>query len=145
MAHSGCDRSAEDAYSSAAPDPTSPVSRGQCKPDFHCGLFYIPDLGTEFDCGVSIYLIVLTNFDYKLFRSPNIDTLNLTTDIWIWNGAHGVCDGQQGMLTPPQHLFLLLHLSEVRVPLHSICTCLLDYDYVLDIVNFAIVHYLPHI
>jgi hypothetical protein len=31
-----------------------------------------------------------------LFRSTNLDTLNLTTDIWIWNGAHGGCDWSAG-------------------------------------------------
>jgi hypothetical protein len=28
-----------------------------------------------------------------IFHSPYLDTLNLTTDIWIWNGAHGGCNG----------------------------------------------------
>jgi hypothetical protein len=49
--YGGCDRSAEDAYSFAAPDPTSGFSRGQCKPDFQCGLFHLPNLCTDFDCG----------------------------------------------------------------------------------------------
>jgi hypothetical protein len=40
----------------------------------------------------SVYLAGLTNFDCGLFHSPNLDTPNLTTDIWIWNGAHGGCD-----------------------------------------------------
>jgi hypothetical protein len=35
MAHGGCDRSTGDAYSLVAPDPTSSVSRGLCKPDFY--------------------------------------------------------------------------------------------------------------
>jgi hypothetical protein len=48
--------------------------------------------------------------------------------------------GQQGMLTPPWHLILPLHLSEVRVALLSICICPLDYDYVLHIVNFAVLY-----
>jgi hypothetical protein len=38
----------------------------------------------------SVYLAWLTDFDCGLFRLPNLDTLNLTTD--IWNGAHGGCD-----------------------------------------------------
>jgi hypothetical protein len=66
------------------------VSRGPCKPDFHCGLFHLPDLCTDFDSGFSVYLAWLTDFDCWLFRLPNFDTLNLTTD--IWNGAHGGCD-----------------------------------------------------
>jgi hypothetical protein len=48
--------------------------------------------------------------------------------------------GQQRMLTPPWHLILPSHLSEVRVALHSICICPLDYDYILHIVNFAILY-----
>jgi hypothetical protein len=63
--HGACDRSAEDAYSSVAPDTTSGISRGPYKPDFHCGLFH----ATDFDCG--------------LFRSTNLDTLNMTTAIRI--------------------------------------------------------------
>jgi hypothetical protein len=38
-------------YSYQAPDPTSGVSRGPCNPDIYYGLFHVPDLGTEFDCG----------------------------------------------------------------------------------------------
>jgi hypothetical protein len=38
------------AYPFAATDPSSGVSRGPCKPDFHCALFHVPDLGTDFDC-----------------------------------------------------------------------------------------------
>jgi hypothetical protein len=40
----------------------------------------------------SVYLARLTDFDCGLFRLPNLDTQNLTTDISIWNGAHGRCD-----------------------------------------------------
>jgi hypothetical protein len=29
----------------------SSVSRGQCKPDIYCGLFHLPELDTDFDCG----------------------------------------------------------------------------------------------
>jgi hypothetical protein len=46
--------------------------------------------------------------------------------------------GQQRMLTSPRHLILPLHLSGVRVAVHSICICLLNYDYVLRIVILAI-------
>jgi hypothetical protein len=50
-ANIGCDQSTRDAYSSYAPDPTSGVSRGLCKPDLCCGLSYLPALNTDFDCG----------------------------------------------------------------------------------------------
>jgi hypothetical protein len=66
-AYDGCDQSTEDAYSFAVPNPASGVSRGLYKPDLHSGLFHVPELGTD--------------FDYGFFRSPNLDTLNLTTDI----------------------------------------------------------------
>jgi hypothetical protein len=38
----------------------------------------------------SVYLAWLIDFDCGLFRLPNFDTMNLTTD--IWNGVHGECD-----------------------------------------------------
>jgi hypothetical protein len=41
---------------------------------------------------VPFYLTGIADFDCVLIRSPNLDTLILTTDIWIWNGAHGGCD-----------------------------------------------------
>jgi hypothetical protein len=31
---------------------TSGICRGPCKPDFYCGLFYLPDLDTDLDCGI---------------------------------------------------------------------------------------------
>jgi hypothetical protein len=40
-AHGGCDRSTGDAYSSMAPDPTSGVSRGPCKPDIFFTVDYL--------------------------------------------------------------------------------------------------------
>jgi hypothetical protein len=40
--------------------------------------------------------------------------------------------GQERMLSPPKHLILSSHLLEDCVALHSICNCLLDYDYVLQ-------------
>jgi hypothetical protein len=43
-----------------------------------------------------VYLAGLTDFDCGLFCSPNLDILNLNTDIWIWNGAHGGCDRSAG-------------------------------------------------
>jgi hypothetical protein len=44
----------------------------------------------------SVYLAGLTDFVCRLFGSLNLDTLNLTTDIWIRNGAHGGCDRSAG-------------------------------------------------
>jgi hypothetical protein len=61
-----CDRSAEDAYSSAAPDPTSGVSRGPCRPNFYCGLFPVPSVGTD--------------IDYGFFPVTWLDSVNLTED-----------------------------------------------------------------
>ena len=68
----------QQSYSSMAPDPTSGVSRGPCKPDFYCGFFHYlnwtPILTTDF----SVYLTSRTDFDSGLFRFPNLDTLILT-------------------------------------------------------------------
>jgi hypothetical protein len=47
---------------------------------------------TAQDAIICVYLARLTNFDCGLFHLPTLDTPNLTTDIWIWNGAHGGCD-----------------------------------------------------
>jgi hypothetical protein len=46
--------------------------------------------------------------------------------------------GQQRMLIPPWHLILPLLLSLVRVALHLTLYFVVDYDYVLHIINFAI-------
>ena len=70
-----------------------------------------------------------TGHDDGLSRIPNFD----------WGRTAGVT-GQQRMLTHPWHLILPSHLSEVHVALYSIWNCLLDYDYVLHIVNFAILY-----
>jgi hypothetical protein len=43
-----------------------------------------------FTADFSVYLAWLTDFDCGLFRLPNFDTLNLTTD--VWNVAHGGYD-----------------------------------------------------
>jgi hypothetical protein len=104
--------------------PTSGVSRGLWKSNFYCGLFHVPDLGTDFDCG--------------FFCLPLLDSLILTAGCsihliwthWIWllslpifefeMGLTAGVTGQQGMLTLPRHLILPSHLSEVRVALHSI-------------------------
>jgi hypothetical protein len=93
----GCDRSAEDAYSSAAPDPTSCVSRGLYKPDFHCILSHVPDLDTDFYCGFFHSPDWTCRFWPRNvpFRSPTVDT---DFDYWyhIWNGARGGCDWSAG-------------------------------------------------
>jgi hypothetical protein len=49
--------------------------------------------------------------------------------------------GQQRMFTPPWNLIPPSYLSEVRIALHAICICPLDYDYILHIVNFAILYW----
>jgi hypothetical protein len=51
---------------------------------------------------------------------PLLWTPNLTTAIIFEMGLTAGVTGQHGMLTPPRHLILPSHLSEVRVALHSI-------------------------
>jgi hypothetical protein len=114
-AHGGCDRSTGDAYSSMAPDPTSDVSRGLCKPDFHCGLFHCLNWTLILTAEFSVYLTWRTDFDSGLFRLPNLDTLILTTDFTFDMGPMAGATGQQGMLTPSWHLIPPLIYSEVRV------------------------------
>jgi hypothetical protein len=82
-AHGGCDRSEENIYSPAAPDPTSGVSRGPCKkPDFHCMDFYMYLIwALILTADFSVYLPGLTDCDGRWFRSPYLDTPNLITDI----------------------------------------------------------------
>jgi hypothetical protein len=55
------------------PDPTSVVSMGSVYAGFflYSGLFHLPDLDTDFDCG--------------LFRLSDLDTLILTTDFCVRN------------------------------------------------------------
>jgi hypothetical protein len=102
------------AYSSYAPDLTSSVSKGQCKPDIYCTI----------DC--SNYwtwpLIWTANF----FPFTRHGALILTAGcsvylVWthwfcIWNEAHGRCDRSTGF-SPLWHLIpTLIHVySEVRV------------------------------
>jgi hypothetical protein len=70
---------------------------------------------------VYVYLAGFTDFDCELLRSPNLDTQNMNTDIWISIGAHGGCDRSAGdALSPLRHLILPLQLSGIRVALHSI-------------------------
>jgi hypothetical protein len=44
-----------------------------------------------------VYLAGLADLYCRLFWSSNRDTLNLTIDIWIWNGAYGGCDRSEGI------------------------------------------------
>jgi hypothetical protein len=90
--HGGCDRSTGDAYSCMAPDPTSGVSRGLCKPQFYYGLFHCLKWALILIADFSVCLTRRTDFDSRLFRLPNLDTLILTFD----NGAHGGCDRSTG-------------------------------------------------
>jgi hypothetical protein len=99
-----------------------PCTRGLCEPDFHFGLFHVLDMDTS--------------FDNRFSRSTWLDSTILTADCsvyliwthWFWLPIYSVfkvgltagVTGQQRMLTPPRHLILPLHLSEVRVALHSI-------------------------
>jgi hypothetical protein len=99
---------------------SSGVSRGPCKPDFHYGLFHVPKMGIDYDYGFSVHLPRLTILTADW-------SVHLHCIHWIWlpvfdfgNRVHGHVTGQQWMLTPPRHLTLPLHLSEVCVALHSI-------------------------
>jgi hypothetical protein len=107
-AHGGCDRSIGDAYSSMAPDPTSGVSRGPCKPDVYCGLFH--------------YLNWTLWFWLRIFPFTWLGALIVTADccsvyliITFDMGCTAGAAGRQGMLTPPWHLIPPLIYSEVRV------------------------------
>jgi hypothetical protein len=96
MAQVVCDRSTGDAYSSMAPDTTSSVSRGLCKPESYCGLFHYLNWTLILTADISVYRPRRTDFDSGLFRLPGLDTLILTTDFYVWYGAHGGCDGSAG-------------------------------------------------
>jgi hypothetical protein len=60
-------------------------SMSELDTDFDCGFFRLPDyigiliLTADF----SVYLIRRTDFDRRLFRLPNLDTLILTTDFYV--------------------------------------------------------------
>jgi hypothetical protein len=69
-----------DCIGTMAPDPTSGVSRGPCKPDFYCGLFHFVNWTLILTADFSVNLTKRTDFDSSLFRLPNFDTLILTTD-----------------------------------------------------------------
>jgi hypothetical protein len=53
-------------------------------------LFHVPDLWLRIFPFTWLDSPILTA-DCSI-HSPNLDTPILTTDIWIWNGAHGGCD-----------------------------------------------------
>jgi hypothetical protein len=58
-----------------APDPTSGVSRGPCKPDVYCGLFHYLNWTLNLTRDFSVYLTRRTDCDSGfLFRLPNVDT-----------------------------------------------------------------------
>jgi hypothetical protein len=59
----------------------------------------------------SVYLTRRTDFDSRLFRSPNLNILIFTFDMERTAGA----TGRQGMLTPPLHLIPPLIYSEVHI------------------------------
>ena len=81
--HGGFNRSAGDAYSSIAPDPTSGVNRGPCKADYYCGLCHCLDLTLILTADFSVYLTSRFDFDSGLFRFCNLDTLILITDFYV--------------------------------------------------------------
>jgi hypothetical protein len=118
-----------DAYSPAAPDPTPDVYRGPLKTGYSMYLIWAQILTADF-----FRLPGCTQwFDCRLFCSPNLDTLNLTSNII---GLTTGVTRQQGMFTPPRHLILPSHLSG------GPCCPTLDFaiDYILHIVYFAILY-----
>jgi hypothetical protein len=66
-----------------APDPTSGVSRGPCKPDFYFGLFHYLNRTLILTADFSVYLTRRNDFDSGLFRFLNLDTLILTADFYV--------------------------------------------------------------
>jgi hypothetical protein len=72
-----------------APDPTSGVSRGPCKSDFYCGLFHYLNWILILTADFSVNFTKRTDFGSGFFRLPDLDTLILTTDFYVWYGAHG--------------------------------------------------------
>jgi hypothetical protein len=139
----GCDQSSEDAYSCAAPDPTSVIPYTLFRLMLAAGVtshqrmltpvqhLILPLLSLEVCVSLiftvdwfmyllwalimtvtadfSLYLAGLTDFDSGLFHSPKLNTLNVTTDIWIWNRAYGGCDRSAGSVyssAVPDHFVL---------------------------------------
>jgi hypothetical protein len=90
----------------------------------------------------SVYVTGFTNFGCRLFCSPNLSILILTTDIWIWNWAHCGCDRSTGDALSsgaPDPNFVFVG---VCVALHTILYWRLDCDDVLHIINFTILYLL---
>jgi hypothetical protein len=127
-AHSGCDRPAEDPYSSSEPDPTSGVKRGPCNPYFHSELFHVLDMDTGFDC--------------ELFHSTCLNSPILIVDCsvhliwthWFWSpilefevGLTADVTGRQRMFTPPRHYRIC---RRSVLPYTRFCNCVLNYAYV---------------
>jgi hypothetical protein len=93
-----------------APDLTNSVSSGPCKPDFYRVLFHYLNWTLILTADFSANLTRRTDFDSRLFRLPNLDTLVFTYDKGCIAGA----TDRQGMPTPPWHLIPPLIYSEVR-------------------------------
>jgi hypothetical protein len=81
--YGGCDRLTGDAYSSMAPDPTSDVSSGLCKPEFYCRLFHYLNWTLILIADFPVYLTRRIDFDSGFFCLPNLVTLILTTDFYV--------------------------------------------------------------
>jgi hypothetical protein len=79
MAHCRCDRSAEDAYSSAAPDPTFAFVRGLCCPTLDFAIaFWIMINFTHFYFAILYHILLavrnVRNKDSKFLFSTNVVT-----------------------------------------------------------------------
>jgi hypothetical protein len=114
-----------------------------------CGLFRLPDVDMLIltaDCSVYLMWTCWYWLRFVLFTwcgHTDIDWGLFCYWSWLTDFEIGLTAGvagQQRMLTPPWHLVLHSHLSEVRVALHSICIFPLDFDYILHIVIFAILY-----
>jgi hypothetical protein len=118
LAHGGCDRSTEDVYSFATPDPTFAFVGGPCYPTLHFVIaFWI--------------MIAFSTLLTSLFCIAHFDFDNTIT-----TKAHGGCDrsaedAYSPMATDPIFAFD-----------GGPCCPTLDFvfDYVLHIVNFAILY-----
>jgi hypothetical protein len=77
---------------------TSGICRGPCNPDFYCGLFHLPDLDTDLDCGYPVYL---TRHRFGLWVVPFPWSRYTDFDYWIlrfkW-GTRRVCSVNRGCL-----------------------------------------------
>jgi hypothetical protein len=130
-----CNRSAGDAYSSMAPDPTSGVSRSPCS------FIFTVDHSITWTIHwfwLGIYLTRWTDFDSGLFCLPNLDTLILITDFYVLYEAHSGCKRLVGdaysSMTPD-------HTSEVfRGP----CTPFLWFIFCMGFIRLITVRYFCH-